>query len=851
MNRSKRFVLYKQNNVYECEYLISDKGLKYIVDFDSKFVDEVFTDTILIQNNKCKFYVSCLLDIYRELDRSIILWFVQEFSPNKKDSDYLSLLSDNVLERFSYKSCLGFAFFLSSINLPVSAGKIFKYLVNTKSNRADVNLQKYVRKFMYDYSDNHYLLSLFYIENKAYLIKQANSLYKENGFLEAVIYLEKIVNHHKDENYSTKLLLAYTKSMQYYKAEGLFTQFTDAQKAQAITAKGYLSLVQMKYQDAINYYEVAIKKHLANNISWCSFISQLCMKPFKGKQVTWYKYLSTVASNSGLSVAGRKDIVNLISIKIDMLISLGKEKEVIKESYRITNSLRPDFFKAYENLFNHDKNTFYKSLRKLKNKIFYFGKLISFGKKINNNSTVLIKLEEYMVSLQIALGRCYLLDMQLLKARDIFSQLFVNYKAVRALEWLAYTNYCLTEYDKSLVQYQTVLLSKPNRVPVILQILRIHTELEQYDQAIECMNTYINLLENNKNKDKSHLARRNLYYLTKDFRKAWLAFRDRGINRSLELSSDIDYVQNIFSLKPTQSILILAEWGPGDEIRWASIYPELEIRFNNLVVGCDSRLQSIFQRSFPNITFLPIRKKIRGKVLPEIYDDLSNVPNVTLTQVLDNTAYDFAIRQDAVTLISDVLAECRSNVNNFVTHSGMLATDDNLRAYMQQWLNTLPKNKLNVGICWKSGLIDPMRSIHYSELDLWGDILSLENINFINLQYANYEDDIDKIYQKFGIKIHNPNIDLRDDFDSVAALMSCLDIIISPATAVAELAGMVGTKTLLFTNSVEVDWRVLPNEVDLWHSSIKHIRADRGLIKEEAQKSIVQKISCELKKNLF
>lgn len=847
MSKEIRFVFYNVSNEYEFEYLVGEKGFKYLVDFDPGCSDNTLAYTVRIDNTNCKYYILLFLKVYHEVDRFFIEWFVQQFSLDQNDLAYAKFLSNDFLDQFNHKTCLGIAFLLSGLNFPVSAGKIFKYLKHYLVAGNSLNIQKHVRKFMYDFSDNHYLLCSFYIEKKAYLIKQANFLYKENQFLEASIYLEQIVEYHKDKNYSIKLFLSYVKLMQYRKAEEFYSQFTKEQKAKSQVARGYLSLVQMNYIDALEHYTLAIKEHPANNISWSRILLQVCMKLFKDHKIKWEE----IATQNGLNVASRKEFVNLIAIRIDLLISLGKEKEAIKESSKIAGRLRPDFFKAYENLFTLNKKIFYKSILKLKNKIDLFGNLILFLRNKNKGSSILIKLDTYMISLKIALGRCYLLDMDLLKAKEVFSQLYGKYKEPRALEWLAYTNYCLTEYRESLTQYQLVLDAKPNRVPVVLQIIRIYTELELYDHATEYMNIHLGVLEKSKNKDKSHLARRNLYYLTKDFRKAWLVFRDRNINALLSLDHTIHYVQDIFSLKTDDKIFILAEWGPGDEVRWASTYPELEERFHNLIIGCDPRLEVIFQRSFPNIKFYPINKKIRGRVLPEIYETVNHVSHVTLTQVFDNKSYDFATKQDAVTLISDVLGECRYSTNQFITHNGILIVDNILRNNMMQWIESLPKNKLNIGICWKSGLIDPMRSIHYSELDLWGDILLLENVNFINLQYSNYEDDIDKVYQKFGVKIHSPNIDLRDDFDSVAALMDCLDIVISPATAVAELAGMVGVKTLLFTNSVEVDWRVLPDDIDLWHSSIKHIRADRGLTKEAAQKSIVQKISYELRKNLL
>ena len=52
--------------------------------------------------------------------------------------------------------------------------------------------------------------------------------------------------------------------------------------------------------------------------------------------------------------------------------------------------------------------------------------------------------------------------------------------------------------------------------------------------------------------------------------------------------------------------------------------------------------------------------------------------------------------------------------------------------------------------------------------------------------------------------------------------MSCLDLIISPATTVIELAGALGCNAWLFSNSSELDWRKTDeNGNDVWHEKVR------------------------------
>ena len=77
-------------------------------------------------------------------------------------------------------------------------------------------------------------------------------------------------------------------------------------------------------------------------------------------------------------------------------------------------------------------------------------------------------------------------------------------------------------------------------------------------------------------------------------------------------------------------------------------------------------------------------------------------------------------------------------------------------------------------------------------------ILKIPNLTFINLQYTDYADDIAKVEDEFGVKIHNfDDIDHFNDIDEVAALCAALDIIITNKTTVSFISAGVGTSTKL------------------------------------------------------
>ena len=68
-------------------------------------------------------------------------------------------------------------------------------------------------------------------------------------------------------------------------------------------------------------------------------------------------------------------------------------------------------------------------------------------------------------------------------------------------------------------------------------------------------------------------------------------------------------------------------------------------------------------------------------------------------------------------------------------------------------------------------------------------------LTFINLQYVDYVEDIARVEDEFGVKIHNfDDIDQYGDIDEVAALCAALDVVVSAKVTPPVSAG-VGTPT--------------------------------------------------------
>lgn len=816
------------SNKHNFDYYIVDRNYE-------KNKSQIENKSFLIDNSISLFYFKLFLTRDKLKDSSYRTLILLD---SEKSLNYDLLLIECLGEKHSSNDILSMVFLLLALDKVVQGINLLSY---AKSKNNCIELNKWYKKVMYDYINRHDIVSTLYANDIGFLTKKANLLYKDKDFSSSIYYLEKLVGLHKRDDYILKLGLAYRGAYKFDKAIFLFNRYIDLHPSdyRGYYLRGLISLTIMKYKEARVYYEIAISLHPLRTLRLKEVTVgtfDYTLKSLKDKKLV---KLTDLPYLDRLKLSSYIELTNLNLTLADIHYSLGEYQSAANIYYKIAISIRPDLYAVYEKLHLIDMLLFNKATNRLDKYIGLLEKSLSTILRYSNTN----RLRKYIQSLHVTRGRIYILQLDRKSAERSFKLGIKAHSNVKPKEWLAYLYLWSQKYEESLTLYKNILEEKPNKIGVVINIIRNYLEQGEPEEANQYINKYKHLLSKYQNKDQSHLVRRNYYYAIGDIESAWLVFRDRKICDALSNDSNINYTHNIFESRLSrQNVLVLSEWGPGDELRWASIYPEIKRLVPNLVIGCEPRLYSLFQRSFPSIEFVPINKRIRGAITVNNIKHISKVGNSLSTQVFDSSAYYMAQTMDKVTLISDVLGEIRKTKASFIKHSGLLKVNPDSYKEMEEWLETLPKRNLNIGICWKSGLVDVARSVHYSELNLWKKIFELKGINLINLQYSNYEDDLNNVKNKWGVDISIPPIDLRDDFENVAALMKQLDLIISPATAVVELAGMLGVETLLFSNSPEIDWRVTNNNGDLWHSSIKHIIATRNQGLDVAQKSIVDQI---------
>lgn len=215
-----------------------------------------------------------------------------------------------------------------------------------------------------------------------------------------------------------------------------------------------------------------------------------------------------------------------------------------------------------------------------------------------------------------------------------------------------------------------------------------------------------------------------------------------------------------------RAILVWTEQGPGDEIMYANMFPDVIAAAKRCVVQCSPRLAPLMRRAFP---------------AAEIYDR-----DLTETEL---TGIDV---QSSAGSLGEWL---RPTFDAFPRARSYLTADtvrrDALRAkYLEGGTSVL------VGLAWKSAKVEGAADKSTSLLE-WGPILQMPGVTFVNLQYGDCAHELQDAMKGFGIRIvDDADIDPLRDIDGHAAQIAAMDVVVTSSNTAAHVAGALGVPTL-------------------------------------------------------
>jgi Tfp pilus assembly protein PilF len=268
-----------------------------------------------------------------------------------------------------------------------------------------------------------------------------------------------------------------------------------------------------------------------------------------------------------------------------------------------------------------------------------------------------------------------------------------------------------------------------------------------------------------------------------------------------------------------KSLIVIGEGGTGDQIRDACVHAEAITTGARVTITCEPRLLPLFARSFPRARFLPV--KADQRVAP--YERM-------LSRLIDEPTLAVMKESDYCVLSPDLLGFFRGEDRLWEGAGPYLTPAPEL---LDRWRGRVAElgPGLKVGISWRSGALYYNRECYYTRLLEWGRILTTPGVHFVNLQYDESAHEVRAAERAFGARIHVWNdLDLKDDFDGLSALIRHLDLVLAPNTTVLELAGALGV-TGWYMNRVPIaydHWRRKDSTgQDRLYPSVRQIRGER------------------------
>jgi len=255
-----------------------------------------------------------------------------------------------------------------------------------------------------------------------------------------------------------------------------------------------------------------------------------------------------------------------------------------------------------------------------------------------------------------------------------------------------------------------------------------------------------------------------------------------------------------------KEVIVLAELGVGDEIRYASVYSRYFKGTKSVTLTCDPRLESLLTRSFPQYRILPVQRTFPGfRTVQD--DDRSKVLSQRMRKIANNKTIEVGEAADiwvrAINLFERDAIE-RHKIR-YSARKTTLKTDPRRRAATRTHLQLNSNGLTTIGISWRGGQRSYSRDAHYYDVEHLQPILDNQAYCFVNLQYGATEAETTYLKNILGSRfVDFPELDLYDDFEGIAALCRELDIVVAVSTAVLELAGAVGTKALYLMRSPQV-----------------------------------------------
>ena len=386
----------------------------------------------------------------------------------------------------------------------------------------------------------------------------------------------------------------------------------------------------------------------------------------------------------------------------------------------------------------------------------------------------------------------------------------INPNNHETFSYRAVAKYFLNDYKGSLQDAEKAISIKPKARITLANLSTLYQLIGNYKMSEVMTREFFETFPEDKTKNfqMCHVS-----FAQNNFKKGWEYYESRWFKAQ---GASQDKAKPAFE-KPLwnpnlgfDSILVWAEQGIGDQMLHGSMLEDFSKKFKKTHLAIDPRLVKIFQDTHPNINVF------------------------SLFDTIDQEFFDYQIP------LTSIGAYCRTSIKDFLPLEN---------PYKILGSNKEANNKkLKCAISWKSrnGKHSKLKSA--SLVDLM-EILTIDQIDFYNIQYTDETEEILQAQQNHDINIINPpDLDVKNDIEGLLNFINSCDFVISTSNTNAHLSGSIGKQTFLLLPVAAGRFWYWENEYEgknVWYPSVIPFKQKTPYKWDDVVNQLHQKIRME------
>ena len=218
------------------------------------------------------------------------------------------------------------------------------------------------------------------------------------------------------------------------------------------------------------------------------------------------------------------------------------------------------------------------------------------------------------------------------------------------------------------------------------------------------------------------------------------------------------------------NLLVWSGQGIGDFIFFSKIVKLVKNYAKKILFICDQRLVPTYKRYFAKI----------------------DAEKFIIEKSYQNERFSKHIPSE---MLGEFFANNVEQINHF--SSEKLIPSEEWDTEINDFMNNLPKNRLNIGLSW-STLNKDEHDKKDVPLDKFSKIFKKDNINFINLQFGEVKNEISSFEEKNKVKFYEyKNLNITKEIDKLMSLINKLDLVITIQNSTAHISLSIGKKTFV------------------------------------------------------